>query len=152
VALSLCRQAHAASCEVSLNVTDKDPAGLNVRATPGGAIIGTLKGGGELVSVTVTGQSGAWARIDGAYLTPKNGGDLRTLFSGVGYVAFSQLGKDLDPEVNGEILAEPRDDAHVVLKLPGGDAAMPKAEVIGCSRYFIEVRVRGLVGWTNTGP
>jgi len=147
VALSLCRQAHAASCEVSLNVTDKDPAGLNVRATPGGAIIGTLKGGER--EVHVTGQSGAWASIDRAVLV--RGGEpdeANPLFSSAGYVAFSLLGIGrLVPYQ--DVFAEPKPFARVVLKLSRIKGAMPKPEVIGCLDEYVEVRVNGMVAWAH---
>jgi len=141
------QSSHAAGCDLWLDVTDKDPAGLNVRATPGGAIIGALKGGER--EVHVTGQSGAWASIDHAVLV--RGGepdDANPLFSGAGYVAFGLLGMGrLVPYQ--DLYATPQPFARVVLKLSRLKGAMPKPTVIGCSDEYVEVRVNGMVAWAH---
>ncbi|HLY79059.1 MAG TPA: SH3 domain-containing protein [Caulobacteraceae bacterium] len=147
VALSLGGQtAHAAGCDIWVNVTDTDPAGLNVRATPGGPIIGVLKGGER--EVHLTGQSGAWAKIDQAVLVRDRTPDANPLFSGTGYVAFSLLGIGrLVPYQ--DLYAAPQPYARVALKLSSIKGAMPKAEVIGCSAEYVEVRVNGAVAWAH---
>ena len=137
-------------CDVKLNVIDQDPAGLNVRASPGGAILTALKAKGRWVQAHVTGQSGAWAAIDEATLIQDESGgpDLR-LFHGRGFVAFSKLGIEaLDTQ--SRIHAAPDDASRVLLAISEGDEAkIPRAEVLGCSGEFLKVRVSGLVGWTR---
>ena len=137
-------------CDVKLNVTDQDPAGLNVRAAPGGAVIARLKAKGQWVETHVTGQAGTWARIDKATLIPDDQDQVRDLFTGAGYVAFSKLGfETLSP--SSEILAAPRVGARRLLKLANtDDVAMQKTAVLGCSGEFIQIRVRGIVGWTRS--
>ena len=73
------------ACSVALWVTDQDPKGLNVRATPDGAIVTALRAKGRNVEVNVTGAAGAWAQIDGA--TWYQTGSQTTLFQGAGFVA-----------------------------------------------------------------
>ena len=50
----------SSQCKVYAAVLDEDPAGLNVRKSPGGAIIGTLP---EQSSFTVVEIRGKWARV-----------------------------------------------------------------------------------------
>ncbi|MFI4936725.1 MAG: hypothetical protein ACHP7N_19145 [Caulobacterales bacterium] len=138
------------ACDVRLNVTDQDPAGLNVRAAPAGAVIGALKAKGAWVQVHVTGQAGEWARIDGATLYDDALADgERPMFKGAGFVAFSKLGiEELKP--NAQILAGPSDDARRLLAIPNEDESLlPPALVLGCSGAFLQVRVQGVVGWTR---
>src|SRR5690348_8321746 len=58
------------ACNVVIDVTDPDPKGTNVRATPGGAIVATLKNSTDdgWIAVHVTGQLGDWYEIDRASL------------------------------------------------------------------------------------
>jgi hypothetical protein len=141
--------AQTAVCAVNLNVTDQDPAGLNVRAAPAGAIIGALKAKGEWVRVRVTGQSGAWARIDAALLITEDHAEGRSILHRAGYVAFSKLGIEyLIP--HGALLASPAEGAQTLLKFAGDDeATTPRAEVLGCDGLFLKVRVGAVVGWTR---
>jgi hypothetical protein len=141
--------AQTVACDVKLNVTDQDPAGLNVRASPGGAVVTALKARNRWVQVQVTGQSGAWARIDRATFISEDNAGGTAIFRGVGWVAFSKLGIE---ELNQQavILAEPKDSAQTVLKISEGDEAkVPKADVLGCDGPYLRVRVKGLVGWTQ---
>ncbi|HXQ15555.1 MAG TPA: hypothetical protein VN814_13120 [Caulobacteraceae bacterium] len=141
--------AQTVACDVKLNVTDQDPAGLNVRASPGGAVVTALKARNRWVQVQVTGQSGEWARIDRATFISEDNAGGTAIFRGLGWVAFSKLGIE---ELNQQalILAEPKDGARTVLKISEGDEAnVPKAEVLGCDGLYLKVRVKGLVGWTQ---
>src|SRR5580704_2507687 len=81
-------QAAITPCDVSVDVADQDPAGLNVRATPDGAIIGKLKARGRWVEVEVTGQDGGWARIKSATLqADENDNNVEKLmWKGTGWV------------------------------------------------------------------
>lgn len=47
-------------CKVYVAVLDEDPAGLNVRETPGGVIIGTLPGQSYFAVIEIRGK---WARV-----------------------------------------------------------------------------------------
>jgi uncharacterized protein YbjT (DUF2867 family) len=136
------------ACDVKLNVADPDPAGLNVRATPGGAVIAALKAKGRWVQTHVTGQSGTWAAIDAAtYML--DDGDETPLFAGHGFVAFSKLAID-ELDQRSRILAAPKDDAKLLLLISESDETLlPKAEVLGCEGRYLKVRVKGLVGWTR---
>jgi hypothetical protein len=141
--------AQTLACDVKLNVTDQDPAGLNVRASPGGAVVTALKAKNRWVQVHVSGQSGEWARIDRATFISEDNAAGTAIFHGVGWVAFSKLGIE---ELNQQaaILAAPKDDAQTMLKIAEEDEAnVPKAEVLGCDGTYLKVRVRGLVGWTQ---
>lgn len=137
------------ACNVRLNVTDQDPAGLNIRASPGGAVIGALKARGRWVRVHVTAQTGAWMRIDVAHFISEETGEEHQVFRGTGYVAVSKLGID-ELNFGARILAEPAEDAGVLQKIEEGDEAkLPKAEVLGCWGNYLKVRVNGQVGWTR---
>jgi hypothetical protein len=142
--------AQTVACDVRLNVTDQDPAGLNVRASPGGAIVTALKAKGRWVQVHVTGQSGEWARIDDAKdIRDETGQPEKPLFNGGGWVAFSKLGIE---ELNSVafIRDAPADDARTLLKIQEGDEAkLPHATVLGCSGDFLKVRVGAVIGWTR---
>jgi hypothetical protein len=142
--------AQTVACDAKLNVTDQDPAGLNVRASPGGAILTALKAKGKWVQVHVTGQSGEWARIDDATeIDDETGGGDKPLFRATGWVAFSKLGIE---ELNGiaVIRDAPAEDARPLLKIQEGDESkLPHATVLGCSGEFLKVRVGAIVGWTR---
>ena len=141
--------AQTVACDVKLNVTDQDPAGLNVRAAPGGAVVTALKAKDRWVQVHVTGADGAWARIDRATFISEDNAGGTAIFHGVGWVAFSKLGIE---ELNQQaaILAAPKDGAAAVLKIAEDDeASVPKAEVLGCDGPYLKVRVKGVVGWTQ---
>jgi hypothetical protein len=148
--LAATASAQTVACDVKLNVTDTDPAGLNVRATPQGAIVAALKAKNRWVQVHVTGQRGEWARIgDAREIDDETGGGEKTLFKGAGWVAISKLGiEELD--AIAFIRDAPAEDARTLLKIHEGDEAkLPHATVLGCSGEFLQVRVGGLVGWTR---
>src|SRR5580704_1131751 len=85
---SVTAHAEIVACDAALDVADQDPAGLNVRATPDGAIIGKLKARGRWVEVEVTGQDGGWARIKSATLqADENDNNVEKLmWKGTGWV------------------------------------------------------------------
>ncbi len=146
--------AHAAAaqtvaCDVQLNITDQDPAGLNVRASPGGAVVTALKAKDRWVQVQVTGQSGTWARISKAtFLSEENAGGT-VIWRGAGWVAFSKLGiEELNP--NSVIHAGPSEGARALLTINEADESkIPKADALGCEGTWLKVRVKDLVGWTQ---
>jgi hypothetical protein len=152
VVLAAAGGAHAAAAttrDVNLNVTDQDPAGLNVRAAPAGTVITALKAKNRWVQTHVTGQSGAWARIDKATLITEDNAGGCVIFDRVGWVAFSKLGIE---ELNAvsAIHAAPSEDSAVLLGVREDDESrIPAAVVLGCDGEWLKVRVRGVVGWTR---
>jgi hypothetical protein len=148
---TLAQAAHAqtAACDLKLDVVDQDPAGLNVRSSPGGPIVAALKAKDEWVEVHVTGQSGGWAHIDGATLYTEDDAGGSPLDQGRGWVAFSMLGfNEFDEHVR--IFAAPSEGSRVLLKLHTPDGTkQPKADLLGCSGDYLHIRVRGVVGWTR---
>jgi hypothetical protein len=151
-ALALAGAAQAATptaCNVRLNVIDPDPAGLNVRSAPGGAIVTALKARGRWVRVHVAAQEGDWARIDHARLISEETGAETPLFDGTGYVSISKLGIE-ELNLGARIVSEPAADAGLLFKVDAQDESeLPKALVLGCWGDFLKVRVNGKVGWTR---
>jgi hypothetical protein len=142
-------RAQTVACDMDLNITDQDPNGLNVRASPDGAIVTALKARGRWVQVHVTGQSGAWARISLAtFLSDENAGGT-VIWKGAGWVAFSKLGvNELNP--NSTIYDAPSNDAKTLLSINEEDESkIPPAVALGCDGTWLKVRVKGLVGWTQ---
>ncbi len=136
------------TCDVRLNVTDQDPAGLNVRATPGGAVVGALKAKGRWVQVHAVSQDGDWIRIDGATLIDDVLPDgEKPLEPGRGWAHVSKLGVE-GFQAGAEIAAAPAAGAKVVLRL-GADADSVPGQVLGCSGDWLQVRVKGVTGWTR---
>ncbi len=148
--------AQTVACNMDLNVADQDPAGLNVRASPGGAILTALKARNLWVQVHVTGRRSdaagvAWARIDKATLIgDETDSPDKVLFKGVGWVAFSKLGVE-EFDTRTRIRAAPHADAKVLLSLEGwDDNALPTAEaLLGCDGEWLKLRLKGVVGWTD---
>ena len=141
--------AQTVACDLKLDVVDQDPAGLNVRSSPGGPIVAALRAKDEWVEVHVTGQSGGWAHIDGATLYTEDNAGGSPLDQGRGWVAFSMLGfNEFDEHVR--IFAAPSEGSRVLLKLHTPDGTkQPKVDVLGCSGDYLHIRVRGVVGWTR---
>jgi hypothetical protein len=141
--------AQTVACDVKLNVTDQDPAGLNIRASPGGAIVGALKAKGRWVQVHVTAQRGEWARIDQATDINEESGEGKPVFRGVGFAAFSKLSNDSLNEI-ARIQAAPSDSARTILKILQSEQPHPtEVTVLGCSGVFLKVQLSTIVGWTR---
>jgi hypothetical protein len=153
VALACANGASAAvtPCSATLDIADQDPAGLNVRASPGGPILTAVKARGRWVEVDVTGQDGAWARIDTARLEAdeNDNPDERVLWKGAGWVAFSKLGVS-EFDSRARFYAAPDEHAKLVLSLESyGDKTEDAQAILGCEGDWLEVRIKGLVGWTH---
>lgn len=106
------------SCELSAWSTDKDPAGLNVRAGPGteSPIIATIpppieaEGYEFAAEVSITGVKDGWFRIRRAEMVDYIGDDDKVVFDGEGWVS----GRFLGLELNGSYLRDgPSQDAPV---------------------------------------
>jgi hypothetical protein len=150
--LAQAAQAATVACDARLNITDQDPAGLNVRASPGGPVLTALKAKGRWVRVEVTGQDGAWARIRSATLEAdeNDNPDGRVLWKGAGWVAFSKLGIE-EFDSRARFHAAPSEQSNLVLTLAGyGDKTATAEAVLGCDGGWLQVRVKGVVGWTNS--
>ena len=137
------------ACDVRLNVTDDDPAGLNVRAAPGGAVVATLKARGAWIQAHVVGQAGDWMRIDRAILYDD---DLPTgekvVFHGVGFVHLSKLGFEvLNP--GARVRAMPGETAPLLWRAPLMEDKVPAAHLLGCDGEYVQVKVQAVTGWTQ---
>jgi hypothetical protein len=146
--------AQTVACDVKLNVTDQDPAGLNVRVSPGGAVVAALKAKDRWVQVQVTGQDGTWARISKATSISEDDAGGTVIWKGDGWVAFSKLGIE-ELNTQARILAAPTDTARAVAQLSGTDELqLARPSILGCSRAYLQVRLHvmdrsTITGWTQ---
>ena len=151
--------AQVTPCKGHLDIVDQDPGGTNVRAGPGGAIIGKVKARGRWVEATVTGQAvdssgAAWARITYASLEADENDNVpdheTVLWKGVGWVAFSKLGVS-EFDSRSRFYAAPSEHAKLVLSLESyHDEGVDPDAVLGCDHDWLKVRIKGIVGWTET--
>jgi SH3-like domain-containing protein len=151
ITLASAADAQTRACDVAVNISDQDPAGLNLRASPGGAVVTALKARGRWVRVEMTGQDGAWARIKTATLEADENDNPsgERLWNGVGWVAFSKLGVE-EFDSRARFHAAPNEQAKLVLSLEGyGDKTAPAEAILGCDGDWLQVRVKGVVGWTH---
>jgi hypothetical protein len=138
------------ACDVTLNVHDPDPKGLNVRAQPGkppGEIIEVLMPRGDWTEVHVVAQSGDWLRIDRASIIYDEG--MRDVFKGPGWVHVSGLGISELMTGEGTVLRAVPSDSAKALKKIGPDDEPKRTKILGCSGKFIHVDADGLVAWTR---
>ena len=140
------------ACDVTLNVTDPDPKGLNVRATPTtrGSIVAVLKPDGEWTSVHVTGQQGEWLSINRAETIDDNAkSGSRTVLDKPGWVHASKLGVSELFAGSGTVLRDkPANDGKVLLRIKDEDS-LP-TQLLACSGKYIKVRHGKLEGWTDS--
>ena len=145
-------------CSATLDIADQDPAGLNVRASPGGPIITALKAQGRWVEVEVTGQAidpsgGAWARIKSATLQADENDNVDhagVIWKGAGWVAFSKLGVS-EFDSRSRFYAAPSKTAKLVLSLESyHDEGVDPDAILGCDGDWLKVKIKGVVGWTDT--
>ena len=131
------------TCNVTASVIDQDPRGTNVRKTPGGDVIATLRTPqDDWIEVHVVGQVGDWYVIDRA---DRVGDDSKTIFRGKGYMHRTVLGAD--GLVNGEPIRADHDvTSKQILRAEDSDQ---QVYLLGCWGDFMKVRVKGGVGWTK---
>ncbi len=137
------------ACDVDLNVSDPDPAGLNVRTRPSATagVLTTLKPQGEWIQVHVTGQVGNWYQIDRAVaVTEEEENGERLLFEGVGFVHGGKVG-DVDLNAGAEILDGP--GGRVFLKTPLDGSAPPSYRITGCVDRYLKLEMEGRTGFTT---
>jgi hypothetical protein len=143
----LAQAAEKQACNVNVDITDVDPKGTNVRATPGGAVMTSLKNPTQdgWIGVHVTGQLGDWYEIDRASLIDADMPDGKAIFHGKGYLHKSVLG--VTGMENGGVIyadhdtASPPVDAHAA-----GDQ---QVDMLGCWGEFLKVHVKKGTGWTK---
>ena len=145
-------------CSATLDIADQDPAGLNVRASPDGPIVTALKARGRWVEVEVTGQAigpsgGAWAHITKATMQADENDNVDhagPIWKGAGWVAFSKLGVS-EFDSRARFYAAPSEHAKLVLSLESyhDQGVLPDA-ILGCDGDWLKVKIKGVVGWTNT--
>jgi hypothetical protein len=134
-------------CRIKANIIDPDPRGANVRATPGGRVIATLKNTADWIEVTITGETGDWYEIVGALQTDNDGprGD-HAIFQGKGYVHKSTVG--LSGLMQGATIYADHDlRSRVLITNADGDQA---AQLLGCWHDFYRVHLQKGTGWTKT--
>jgi hypothetical protein len=136
------------ACDVHVDITDTDPKGTNVRATPGGAVIASLSNPNAegWIAVHITGQLSDWYEIDRASLINADlGPDGKALFHGKGFLHKSVVG--VSGMQNGGVIYRDHDirsdlvDPHA----PGDQ----KVDLLGCWGEFLKVHVRKGSGWTR---
>ena len=136
------------ACDVSVDITDTDPKGTNVRAAPGGAVIASLSNPNVegWIEVHITGQTGDWYEIDRANLINADlGADGKVLFHGKGYLHKSVVG--VSGMENGGAIYGDHDVKSKPLDLHA--AGDQKVDLLGCWSDFLKVHVKKGTGWTR---
>jgi hypothetical protein len=147
-AACLAQSASKQVCNVEVDVTDTDPKGTNVRASPAGAVIAALKNptSDGWIVVHVTGQSGDWYEIDRASLIDADlpaGGKI--LFQGQGYLHKSVVGVS-GMQNGGGIYSDHDTGSRPVDAHAAGDQ---QVDLLGCWGDFLKVHVKKGIGWTR---
>ena len=133
-------------CSITVDVTDTDPKGLNVRAAPGGKIIATLVDKADWIELHVVGQSGDWFAIDRANQVDNNSmGEDIVIWRGHGYVHKSTIGLS-GLQQGATIYADHDVKSRVLVKNAAGDQ---KVTLLGCWGAFYQVHVAKGTGWTR---
>jgi hypothetical protein len=132
-------------CDVTVDITDTDPKGTNVRAAPAGAALASLKAPGDgWILVHIIAQQDDWYEIDGATLIDPGGED-KTVFKGKGYVHKSVVGLS-GMQNGGAIYTDHDDTSPPVDAAAAGDQAV---KLLGCWGEFLKVQVKKGTGWTR---
>ena len=146
--LGLTVPAHAAmtACSVTVDVTDTDPKGLNVRAAPGGKIIATLVDKADWIELHVVGQDRDWFAIDRANQIDNNrmGEDI-VMWRGHGYVHKSTVGLS-GMQQGATIYADHDTKSRVVVTNAAGDQP---TRLLACWQDFYRVQTGQGTGWTK---
>lgn len=143
------------SCDVTVNIIDPDPHGLNVRAAPGkppGEVIAVIPKADEWTEVHVVGQAGEWLLIDRAETVDDDAPEgMREVFRGGGWVHARGLGFSELATGEGTVLrAAPSDDAAEVKRIVDYDDEPLRKQVLGCRGEWLEVDADGKRGFTRT--
>jgi hypothetical protein len=135
------------ACSITVAVTDEDPKGLNVRATPGGKVIAALIDNADWIELHVTAQVGDWYEIDRANQidNENTSADDIVLWHGKGYVHKSTVG--LSGLQQGTTIYADHDlKSPTLVKNADGDQ---KTDLLGCWKDFYKVRIKAGTGWTK---
>jgi hypothetical protein len=130
-------------CAISAFVTDNDPAGTNIRASPSGGTLKRIPGGADAV-VDIDGVAGDWFRINRA---EEVGDNNRLLFHGSGWVHQSVIGLDVANE-DPRLYAAPATSSRVIARLVADGS---QVTLIGCRGKWAQVRFKGRTGWLSPG-
>jgi hypothetical protein len=136
------------ACSVTADVIDHDPKGTNVRATPGGKVIGVLKtssdpSADDWIEVHIAGQSGDWFLIDRADLV---GDDRKTIFHGRGYVHRSVI-EASGLQGNSQLWTDHDVKSPLIAEHADGDRSV---QFLGCWGDFAKVQLKEGTGWTRS--
>lgn len=133
----------AAVCDVTAFVIDKDPKGVNVRATADrdGKPIGVIPFNkeGTLVHIISLSNSGnGWMEIDNAEtVTEKN------VFSGSGWVSGNLLAITATTRDGSSVKLHPYEGSAVLATIPSDT----EIKLFGCEGKRVSVEYKGIVGW-----
>jgi hypothetical protein len=136
------------ACDVSVDITDPDPKGTNVRATPGGTISAQLTNptADGWIEVHITGQLGDWFEIDRANLINADlGREGKIIFHGTGYMHKSVLGVS-GMANGGKIYADHDIKSRLIDPHAAGEQTV---DLLGCWGEFLKVHVKKGTGWTT---
>jgi hypothetical protein len=138
--------APATACSITVDVTDEDPKGVNVRTTPGGKIIATLVDSADWIELHVTAQTGDWYEIDRAnQIDNENMGNDIVLWHGKGYVHKSVVG--LSGLQQGTTIYTDHDlKSRALVTNADGDQ---KTDLLGCWKDFYKIHIKQGTGWTK---
>ena len=139
------------ACDVQLNVIDKDPKGLNVRATPEvlSNNIRTVIPAADWIRVHVVGMAGDWYQIDHFEVFPDDGTDDsdHDLPGGhLDWVHKSMLG-GVRAMHGGRVFAGPSESGKPVLTFSA--ESEQDYVVLGCQGDWLKVKFKTVTGWTR---
>ncbi len=138
------------ACNVRLNVIDKDPKGLNVRATPEvrSDNIRTVIPAADWIRVHVVGMAGDWYQIDHYEVFPDNGDDdsEHDLPGGhLDWVHKSMLG-GVSAMHGAMLYAAPSGRGKYIYKFGPEEQDVT---VLGCEGLFLKIQFHKTIGWIN---
>jgi len=151
---AVAKSAGDVACDLSLDVIDPDPNGVNVRATPSlsGKVIAQLKPIAEWTEVHVAAQRGDWLRINHADSVDDNAlGGMSESWTGSGWVHRAGLGvSELSVGEGTTLRAAPDDSSAIVRRIVSPDAEPKQVHVLGCRGKWLQVEADGVAAWTRT--
>lgn len=133
------------SCDIHANVLDKDPNGLNVRATPdkNGKILSTLVKDDTEISLDIIGTAGnGWVKITNAWH-----GDRGDIFKDTGWVFATMLATGTKGYPNyastAKLYSTQSKTSKVLMQIPSEDEVI----ILDCDGRWVKVSYKGTNGW-----